>query len=1005
MFINKLTGRKKTSPPQNSNTTNSIEVSSLGLRHYHSTNNLRNHEQDSAAYKLSSSPSTSSVGFPSYTLHPNDNSSSPTGNSSKIRSRKGSLAATSHRTNTLGAPALPKDYFQQQERFQDQNKFLSSSSSSSLSSSSTGSIDLSSSSVSLSGSTPTPQPTTTTATTAATIDNRSSISSWTDTPTPANQLARIPNHQSQSQEMSTATGSSSYQTSNSSSSASAGSLSLSSDAYATLQTPIRPRASSYHTSPDIDRAPPLPPPPPPPSTTHKRPSSLFSSDSSLPTPTASLPPTPHTSIDSTSLKSTTKKPARRSNTRKSETTKTRVPTTTGGSTNNFGIAGALALSGVSLAPHSNPFNLNMNSSCSSLYAHTPARSPDEKDDRSIHTTDSRAFNLSSYLDDQLGTGYAVASRKRNVDFHAIFKSIPEDDYLIEDYGCALQRDILVQGRLYISEQHLCFNANIFGWVTTLVIPFTDVITVEKRMTALIIPNAIQVITTQSRHTFASFLSRDATIDLMTSIWNIARPPGTEPTHGLTLDVTMPPLEDLSDGTKVGSQDSHTSTPALSKKVDHLPTQCDCSTEEHYKELIWDASYPTSPEKLYNILFQSDFLKDFWVNEEHLTEIEVGDWTTAPDAKYPSRSVSYIRPVNAPVGPKTIKCYVSDEHRALDFDHYVSILSTTKTPDAPAGGGFCVKTLTCITWGPNNSSRWLVTAAVEWTKVNRFLKSIIESSAISGQKAYQVGVDQALRKHIQLSQPEPVMSMSPDPQMSNKSGGELNRSTTVCQTRAIQPGSNPNRYSRIGPSNNNNPSSAKSKSKSSGPGPSTHAITINGVELSWMMIGSIGLVLVLLVWNLLFIRPISSSSDNHKLEPVEITTTTLKDGAGHDARRGDSLPHLNLNHHQLSRDVAHTVKEALHEYFRDHPLLLNHPLPSSSSSSSSASSSIGDQASGDRHGLQDRSGRNDDEDDDEEIKQIELLLQSLEFRIRNVRQSIVDLHSNKHQNLQRGKERE
>ncbi|POW14055.1 hypothetical protein PSHT_07535 [Puccinia striiformis] len=939
MFINKLTGRKKTSP-QNSNTTNSIEVSSLGLRHYHSTNNLRNHEQDSAAYKLSSSPSTSSVGSPSYTLHPNDNSSSPTGNSSKIRSRKGSLAATSHRTNTLGAPALPKDYFQQQERFQDQNKFLSSSSSSSLSSSSTGSIDLSSSSVSLSGSTPTPQPTTTTATTAATIDNRSSISSWTDTPTPANQLARIPNHQSQSQEMSTATGSSSYQTSNSSPSASAGSLSLSSDAYATLQTPIRPRASSYHTSPDIDRAPPLPPPPPPPpSTTHKRPSSLFSSDSSLPTPTASLPPTPHTSIDSTSLKSTTKKPARRSNTRKSETTKTRVPTTTGGSTNNFGIAGALALSGVSLAPHSNPFNLNMNSSCSSLYAHTPARSPDEKDDRSIHTTDSRAFNLSSYLDDQLGTGYAVASRKRNVDFHAIFKSIPEDDYLIEDYGCALQRDILVQGRLYISEQHLCFNANIFGWVTTLVIPFTDVITVEKRMTALIIPNAIQVITTQSRHTFASFLSRDATIDLMTSIWNIARPPGTEPTHGLTLDVTMPPLEDLSDGTKVGSQqDSHTSTPALSKKVDHLPTQCDY----------------------------------FWVNEEHLTEIEVGDWTTAPDAKYPSRSVSYIRPVNAPVGPKTIKCYVSDEHRALDFDHYVSILSTTKTPDAPAGGGFCVKTLTCITWGPNNSSRWLVTAAVEWTKVNRFLKSIIESSAISGQKAYQVGVDQALRKHIQLSQPEPDL------------------------TRID---------SRIGPSNNNNPSSAKSKSKSSGPGPSTHAITINGVELSWMMIGSIGLVLVLLVWNLLFIRPISSSSDNHKLEPVEITTTTLKDGAGHDARRGDSLPHLNLNHHQLSRDVAHTVKEALHEYFRDHPLLLNHPLPSSPSSSPSASSSIGDQASGDRHGLQDRSGRNDDEDDDEEIKQIELLLQSLEFRIRNVRQSIVDLHSNKHQNLQRGKERE
>lgn len=94
----------------------------------------------------------------------------------------------------------------------------------------------------------------------------------------------------------------------------------------------------------------------------------------------------------------------------------------------------------------------------------------------------------------LGTGYAVASSKRNTNFHLLFKNIPEDDYLIEgasslpvfflegvgeadacvggvvDYGCALQREILIQGRLYISEQHLCFYANIFGWVTNVSLP-------------------------------------------------------------------------------------------------------------------------------------------------------------------------------------------------------------------------------------------------------------------------------------------------------------------------------------------------------------------------------------------------------------------------------------------------------------------------------------------------------------------------------------------------------
>lgn len=62
------------------------------------------------------------------------------------------------------------------------------------------------------------------------------------------------------------------------------------------------------------------------------------------------------------------------------------------------------------------------------------------------------------------TGFAVASNKRNFDFHELFPSVPDGDYLIEDYGCALQRDILIQGRLYISEHHMCFHANIFGCV-------------------------------------------------------------------------------------------------------------------------------------------------------------------------------------------------------------------------------------------------------------------------------------------------------------------------------------------------------------------------------------------------------------------------------------------------------------------------------------------------------------------------------------------------------------
>ncbi|KAJ5104767.1 hypothetical protein NUU61_002114 [Penicillium alfredii] len=135
------------------------------------------------------------------------------------------------------------------------------------------------------------------------------------------------------------------------------------------------------------------------------------------------------------------------------------------------------------------------------------------------------------------TGFAVASKKRNRDFHQLFRSVPEDDYLIEDYSCALQREIILAGRIYISEGHICFSSNILGWVTTLVISFDEVVAIEKENTAMVFPNAIAIQTLHARHTFRSLLSRESTYDLMVNIWKINHPSlkssvnGTRVTHG------------------------------------------------------------------------------------------------------------------------------------------------------------------------------------------------------------------------------------------------------------------------------------------------------------------------------------------------------------------------------------------------------------------------------------------------------------------------------------------
>lgn len=132
-------------------------------------------------------------------------------------------------------------------------------------------------------------------------------------------------------------------------------------------------------------------------------------------------------------------------------------------------------------------------------------------------------------------GFAVATKKRNRDFHQLFRSVPEDDYLIEDYSCALQRDIILAGRMYVSEGHICFSSNILGWVTTLIINYDEIVSIEKESTAVVFPNAIAIQTLHARHTFRSLLSREATYDLLIGIWKINHPSLKSSLNGVRLD--------------------------------------------------------------------------------------------------------------------------------------------------------------------------------------------------------------------------------------------------------------------------------------------------------------------------------------------------------------------------------------------------------------------------------------------------------------------------------------
>ncbi|KAL7327348.1 hypothetical protein PS15p_205794 [Mucor circinelloides] len=462
------------------------------------------------------------------------------------------------------------------------------------------------------------------------------------------------------------------------------------------------------------------------------------------------------------------------------------------------------------------------------------------------------------------SGVYVANAKRNQDFHALFRSVPEEDNLIEDFGCALQKEILLQGRIYISESYLCFNANIFGWVTNLVIAFADIVEIEKKATAYFIPNAIQISTDSAKHFFASFLSRDQAYDLMVDIWRIARPDLVPPKEGEgsvqdvngvssspsslsssssveedesdsdydsdtedsysddtgseDLDVTdskatvtqgaakdgnrprkvsMASMPNNKDTAKMDSaarrramseaprpnfqsneeeksskaaatangtvaangKSTKSSDPAANaasatnntkegdaKPQVHDKTDCECSTNnEHYPNVVMDQVYNSTLEKIYNIIFDSEFMKRFLIDNQKSTELEMGEWKKGEGNVEYVRELSYIKPLGGAIGPKQTKCYITQEVLHQDIQKYVTVLTTTSTPDVPSGSSFSCKTRTCFTWAGKGKVRVLVTVQVEFTK-SSWLKSTIEKASIDGQQTYYQELDAAIRQY-------------------------------------------------------------------------------------------------------------------------------------------------------------------------------------------------------------------------------------------------------------------
>uniref|UniRef100_UPI0037E81491 GRAM domain-containing protein 2B isoform X3 n=1 Tax=Semicossyphus pulcher TaxID=241346 RepID=UPI0037E81491 len=127
-------------------------------------------------------------------------------------------------------------------------------------------------------------------------------------------------------------------------------------------------------------------------------------------------------------------------------------------------------------------------------------------------TDSKGFERTE------GTGTQSSFMKHNKTFHKLFPDIPKSEDLIHAYICALQKEVPYHGRLYVTDTHACFYSSVLLKDTKLVIPISCIHIVKKQNTALLVPNALSIRTTEGdKFLFVSLRNRESCYQLLRSL--------------------------------------------------------------------------------------------------------------------------------------------------------------------------------------------------------------------------------------------------------------------------------------------------------------------------------------------------------------------------------------------------------------------------------------------------------------------------------------------------------
>ncbi|XP_073788585.1 uncharacterized protein isoform X2 [Danio rerio] len=158
-------------------------------------------------------------------------------------------------------------------------------------------------------------------------------------------------------------------------------------------------------------------------------------------------------------------------------------------------------------------------------------------------------------------------KQHNRSFHRLFPEVPELEDLEHVFTCALQKELIYQGKMFVSRQHICFHSSVLLKETKVIIQMSSVQSIQKKHTAKFVPNALAVVTNDGlKHLFVSLLYREVCFRLLLSFCPQLQ------TESISRKSSGSSAEE--------NQLIHLSEEASSESAEHQPQDMNTSTDEN-----------------------------------------------------------------------------------------------------------------------------------------------------------------------------------------------------------------------------------------------------------------------------------------------------------------------------------------------------------------------------------------------------------------------------------------